>query len=259
MTSIAEKYAAQWLPNGEVSLDDLIQAAVDESKSVPVVGEPVGYNLSQDYKKLFEFLTQGNDAAGFVTTDDYMNGDVVGITRRGPYQIHIGVRGYSHASIYPFNAEDGSEEDVFITACEFSRLKWIAPAHSIPAALTEQAAEHDRKQALLLEAHCERVSSLQERIRQLEALMVPGGFPSDVMTAAGLVYHGKRDKALAERLRIGAQSMLAAYSAPAPVILASRCPMCFYQHGHQIGCENNPVDIALRASAPAPKEDTSHD
>ena len=83
-------------------------------------------------------------------------------------------------------------------------------AEAMRAALTELAAEHDRKQALLLEAHCERVSSLQERIRELEALMVPGGFPSDVMTAAGLVYHGKRDKVLAERLSIGAQSMIAA-------------------------------------------------
>jgi hypothetical protein len=44
------------------------------------------------------------------------------------------------------------------------------------AALTELAAEHDRKQALLLEAHCERVSSLQERIRQLEAVQVPEGW-----------------------------------------------------------------------------------
>ena len=33
-------------------------------------------------------------------------------------------------------------------------------------------------------------------------------------------------------------------------IFASRCPMCSYQHGHQIGCENNPIDIALRAAAP---------
>jgi len=31
MTSIAEKYAAQFMPNGEVSLADLIQAAVDEA------------------------------------------------------------------------------------------------------------------------------------------------------------------------------------------------------------------------------------
>ena len=27
-----------------------------------------------------------------------------------------------------------------------------------------------------------------------------------------------------------------------------RCPLCNYQHGHQIGCTHNPVDIALRAS-----------
>lgn len=32
-------------------------------------------------------------------------------------------------------------------------------------------------------------------------------------------------------------------------IFSSRCPMCSYQHGHQIGCENNPIDIALRAAA----------
>ena len=37
-------------------------------------------------------------------------------------------------------------------------------------------AEHERKKALLLEAHCERVSSLQERIRQLEGERVPEGW-----------------------------------------------------------------------------------
>ena len=36
--TIAEKYAAQWMPNGEVTLVDLIQAAVDEAQSVAVVG-----------------------------------------------------------------------------------------------------------------------------------------------------------------------------------------------------------------------------
>ena len=35
-------------------------------------------------------------------------------------------------------------------------------------------------------------------------------------------------------------------SQPAPV----RCPACSYQHGHAIGCENNPVDISLAAQAP---------
>ena len=28
-----------------------------------------------------------------------------------------------------------------------------------------------------------------------------------------------------------------------------RCNLCNYQHGHQIGCGNNPVDIALRQAA----------
>lgn len=27
---------------------------------------------------------------------------------------------------------------------------------------------------------------------------------------------------------------------------SKRCPLCNYQHGHQIGCKNNPVDIALQ-------------
>ena len=35
-------------------------------------------------------------------------------------------------------------------------------------------------------------------------------------------------------------------AAPKPAQPA-RCPQCNYQHGHQIGCENNPVDIALKA------------
>jgi hypothetical protein len=30
-----------------------------------------------------------------------------------------------------------------------------------------------------------------------------------------------------------------------------RCELCNYQHGHQIGCENNPVDIALNAQPAA--------
>ena len=35
-----------------------------------------------------------------------------------------------------------------------------------------------------------------------------------------------------------------------PVQEAVRCPLCNYQYGHQIGCENNPVDIALAAAPP---------
>jgi hypothetical protein len=31
--------------------------------------------------------------------------------------------------------------------------------------------------------------------------------------------------------------------------LERRCPLCNYQHGHAIGCKNNPVDIALSEDA----------
>lgn len=80
-----------------------------------------------------------------------------------------------------------------------------------------QAAEQRIRQlseshAIEMRAYEATVQNLEWRIRELEAQRVPGGFPSDVITAAGLVYHGKRDKVLAERLRIGAQSMLAAAS-----------------------------------------------
>lgn len=34
-----------------------------------------------------------------------------------------------------------------------------------------------------------------------------------------------------------------------PVAQQPRCPLCNYQYGHQIGCKNNPVDIALKARA----------
>jgi len=90
--TIAEKYAAQWMPNGEVSLADLIQAAVDEAvesrrhevamhavqqikaeigQSVPVVGEPVAWVstiecIGPEYKKkLFGRLPIQSLQAGY--------------------------------------------------------------------------------------------------------------------------------------------------------------------------------------------------
>lgn len=39
----------------------------------------------------------------------------------------------------------------------------------------------------------------------------------------------------------------------------TRCPLCEYQYGHRIGCDNNPVDIALRAAAPLPQKEPRHD
>ena len=41
-------------------------------------------------------------------------------------------------------------------------------------------------------------------------------------------------------------------SAPDANEIAARCEVCNYQHGHQIGCTNNPMDIALKAAAGTP-------
>jgi hypothetical protein len=48
---------------------------------------------------------------------------------------------------------------------------------------------------------------------------------------------------------------LAAYlvdCADAPGGVPVRCPLCSYQHGHAIGCANNPVDIALASGVAVP-------
>jgi hypothetical protein len=89
---------------------------------------PRGYNLSRDYKRLFQFLLANGKAAGFLRTGDFYDGDVVGISRPKPWTVLIGVRGHSFANVYPFNEEDGrTEEDEFIRACEFAKLEWIEP------------------------------------------------------------------------------------------------------------------------------------
>lgn len=69
--------------------------------------------------------------------------------------------------------------------------------------------------AIELRAYEATVANQAERIRQLEAERVPEGWQR----------------------------------------VPSRCPLCEYQYGHQIGCENNPVDIALRADAQQPKKE----
>lgn len=56
---------------------------------------------------------------------------------------------------------------------------------------------------------------------------------AEVSEAQGFLHRPAQD------LRSGPVALSAAQPA--------RCPLCNYQHGHQIGCENNPVDIALKA------------
>lgn len=130
-------------------------------------------------------------------------------------------------------------------------------ATAIRNALTEQAETH----ALELRAYETTVQNLEQRIKDLQLEMLANGeaqrvqegyvivpvIATDRMVAVGMTQEHDLDPC---DIAILWTAMAAAAPAPAPVILASRCPMCFYQHGHQIGCENNPVDIALLAAAP---------
>ena len=80
---------------------------------------------------------------------------------------------------------------------------------------------------------------------------------------------GQREKYIAKEavmawLHEGQSRAKRAAQPPQPVQpqADARCPLCRYQHGHAIGCENNPVDIALSAArqarppAPAAQPDT---
>lgn len=88
------------------------------------------YHLSTDYSKLFQHLLAGHEAAGFITTKDYDDGDVVAIRRLAPWRIIMGSRGISHGDVFPFDAESGkSEEEVFAGACRGCGLRWIDPSN----------------------------------------------------------------------------------------------------------------------------------
>lgn len=81
-----------------------------------------------------------------------------------------------------------------------------------------------------------------ERAEEINALAVAIGLER-VLEAGSIL-------AAVERLAADAQSVPDGWK-----LVPSRCPLCKYQHGHGIGCDNNPVDIALlAAAAPAPKE-----
>src|SRR5574343_605803 len=83
--------------------------------------------------------------------------------------------------------------------------------------------------------------------RPAPAVQVPDGWASDVMTAAGLLAHGKRDKGLAERLRIGAVALLAA----APSVPAV-CPACGSDEPFTGSCGTSDADTkALCKRLPA--------
>lgn len=73
------------------------------------------------------------------------------------------------------------------------------------------------------------------KIQPTEAMLYPGPLPKNEAEKFAA------DMAAGYRKEIWA-SMLTASQKP-------RCDLCGYQHGHAIGCANNPVDITLKAAS----------
>lgn len=86
------------------------------------------YRFSRNYGELFDFIAIHKTAAGIMRSGDFYDGDIIGINRPSEWNIHIGCRGHSFASIYPFMKEDGfTEKEQFLKACEFAQIEWIDP------------------------------------------------------------------------------------------------------------------------------------
>ena len=89
------------------------------------------YNLSKDYKKLFLEICKGECIVAYVdykfTTDrDHVCRDICTVEKKDDWYIDIGARGICYGHVYDYMKKDnGSEEDIFIRACETLNLEWI--------------------------------------------------------------------------------------------------------------------------------------
>lgn len=90
--------------------------------------ESVEIMPSKDYKKLFQFIVDGNTAVAYVDYD-YRDGevarDICKVERRGEFFINIGVRGMAYGNVFEFQREEGTEEELFIKECEGLNLEWV--------------------------------------------------------------------------------------------------------------------------------------
>ena len=86
------------------------------------------YKISRDYENLFELICKGFIVAAFVDykfSDGQLARDICKIQRLEEWRIMIGVRGMSYGDIYPFDADHGTELEVFKRNCERMNLEWI--------------------------------------------------------------------------------------------------------------------------------------
>lgn len=89
------------------------------------------YNLSRDYKKLYNIICSGKIAVGFVDYDWNRNKDIVrdvcAIKKPTENYISIGVRGVCYASVYEFELKNSgkTEDEYFIDLCKSINLEFV--------------------------------------------------------------------------------------------------------------------------------------
>lgn len=87
------------------------------------------YNLSTDYKALFELVNENNVIAAFIQYGTTAN-EICKVLRHIDSETYtISVRGLSYMDIYDWETKQRgiSSEKIFIQACEQLNLRWIRP------------------------------------------------------------------------------------------------------------------------------------
>lgn len=87
-------------------------------------------NLSNDYHVLYNLLLEGKHVAAFVDNDVFDDNDpardICIVKRFGDFDIVASARGIMYFSVYGFNKTDGvTEEQLFVSHCKASNLRWI--------------------------------------------------------------------------------------------------------------------------------------
>jgi hypothetical protein len=89
------------------------------------------YRLSTDYKKLYQRVNAGDVIAAFAerkrSNSDVLVTDICRVIKHRTFTFSFGVCGISYDEIFPFDSSQGTEEEVFIAACEGLNLGWIEP------------------------------------------------------------------------------------------------------------------------------------
>lgn len=90
----------------------------------------IPYQLSKDYKKLYNLLLEDKEIVVFV---DYhfktlLIRDVATVRRFSSYSIEVAARGICYGSIYEDDNLD--EETLFLGLCNDLKVEWIEPINS---------------------------------------------------------------------------------------------------------------------------------